>query len=74
MIAKIDLHGVKHENVGSMLDTFIWEQMKKKAPAIHVITGNSSEMKRIVVEIANEYGFEVADTFGTSSQMTLLLT
>jgi len=73
MIAKIDLHGVKHENVGSTLDSFIWEQMKKKAAAIHVITGNSPEMKRIVTEIAKEYGFDVADSFGNEAQMTLHL-
>jgi DNA-nicking Smr family endonuclease len=73
MIAKIDLHGVKHENVASMLDSFIWEEMKKKSAAIHIITGNSSEMKRIVTEIANEYGFEIADSFGNEAQMTLHL-
>ena len=73
MIAKIDLHGVKHENVGSTLDSFIWEQMKKKAAAVHVITGNSPEMKRIVTEIAKEYGFDVADSFGNEAQMTLHL-
>lgn len=73
MIPQIDLHGVKHENVGSTLDSFIWEQMKKKAAAIHVITGNSPEMKRIVTEIAKEYGFEIADSFGNEAQMTLHL-
>lgn len=73
MIPKIDLHGIKHENVGSTLDTFIWEHMQKKSGAIHIITGNSPEMKRIVTEIANEYGLEIGDSFGNEAQMTLHL-
>lgn len=73
MIPQIDLHGVKHENVGSTLDSFIWEHMQKKSSAIHIITGNSPEMKRIVTEIAKEYGFEIADSFGNEAQMTLHL-
>jgi len=53
----IDLHGVKHEDVGSLLDTFLWEHMQRKSPCIRIITGNSPEMKRIVNELLDEYGF-----------------
>lgn len=73
MIPKIDLHGIKHEKVGSTLDAFIWEHMQRKTSAICIITGNSSVMKRIVAEIAEEYGFEIADSFGNDAQMILHL-
>jgi len=69
----IDLHGVKHENVGSMLDTFIWENMKRNATAIKVITGNSAEMKKIVLDIANEYGFSVDDSWTNSGTVIITI-
>lgn len=68
---EIDLHGVKHEDVGRLLDMFIWDQMKKKSSGIRIITGNSSEMKRIVSEIVREYGFEAVDTLGNSAAVNV---
>lgn len=70
----IDLHGVKHEDVGTKLDYFIWESMKQKLSAIKVITGNSNEMKKIVFEIANEYGFSIDDSFSNSGSLIITLT
>jgi DNA-nicking Smr family endonuclease len=70
---EIDLHGVKHENVGRVLDTFIWEQMQKKNTTIRVITGNSPDMKKIVNEIAYEYGFQVSDEWGSTSSLIINL-
>ncbi len=55
----LDLHGIKHENVGSLLDSFIWENMKKGVSSVSIITGNSSTMKKIVSDIVDEYGFVV---------------
>lgn len=60
---ELDLHGVKHENVNTLLDTFIWENMKQNAMGVKVITGNSPEMKRIVNEVVREYGFAADDSF-----------
>jgi len=68
---EIDLHGVKHEEVGRMLDTFIWEHMKKKSSSIRVVTGNSPEMKRIVHEIVNEYGFVATEGLGNSASLVV---
>jgi DNA-nicking Smr family endonuclease len=64
---EIDLHGVKHEDVGRILDTFIWEQMKRKASGIKIITGNSPEMKKIVSDIVSEYGLIAVDSIGNSA-------
>jgi DNA-nicking Smr family endonuclease len=64
---QIDLHGVKHEDVGRTLDAFIWEQMQKKTSCIRIITGNSPEMKKIVNNIITEYGFVAGDSYGNSA-------
>ena len=69
----LDLHGIKHEDVGSLLDSFIWENMKRKVTGVSVITGNSPEMKRIVSDIAKEYGFEVVDSIGNSASVNINL-
>jgi DNA-nicking Smr family endonuclease len=66
---EIDLHGVKHEDVGRTLDTFIWEQMKRKSGGIKIITGNSPEMKKIVSDIVAEYGFVAVESYGNSASM-----
>jgi len=73
METKIDLHGVKHELVKQTLDSFIWEHMKRKSESIQVITGNSSEMKKLVTELANEYGFVYVEGLINSAQMTINL-
>ena len=69
----IDLHGLKHEKVGSMLDIFIWENMKHNASAVKIITGNSSEMKKIVYDIAHEYGFSIDDSWTNSGTLIIYL-
>jgi DNA-nicking Smr family endonuclease len=66
---EIDLHGVKHEDVGRILDTFIWEQMKRKSGGIKIITGNSPEMKKIVSQIVAEYGFIAVESYCNSASM-----
>lgn len=67
----IDLHGVKHENVGSILDAFIWENMKLNKSGVKIITGNSEYMKNIVYEIAEEYGFTVAEGYFNTGELII---
>ena len=53
---EIDLHGVKHKNVISVLEnTFFWENVK----ACKIITGNSDKMKKIVTDwlVDHDYNF-----------------
>jgi DNA-nicking Smr family endonuclease len=57
-VKTLDLHGVKHAEVRKKLDDFIYEHMKKKTPTIHVITGSSEQMKRIVRDLVLEYGMD----------------
>jgi DNA-nicking Smr family endonuclease len=58
---KLDLHGVKHQDVKRQLDVFFWEAMTKKISQIEVVTGHSKTMKDLVYETCNEYGFVVKD-------------
>jgi DNA-nicking Smr family endonuclease len=59
---RIDLHGVKHENVPRKLDSFLWEAMQKNKGQVEVVTGISNRMKEIVTETCKEYGFKVIET------------
>lgn len=70
---ELDLHGVKHQDVGSLLDSFIWENMKRKTSYIKIITGNSSKMKEIVYEIVEEYGFTISDDYGITNYIIINL-
>lgn len=58
---KLDLHGVKHEDVKRELDVFLWGSMQKNLVQVEVVTGHSVKMKEIVLETCNEYGFEVKE-------------
>lgn len=58
---KIDLHGVKHENVSRQLDVFFWEMLQKKVTQVEIITGISQRMKEIVKETCKDYNFEVIE-------------
>ena len=58
---KLDLHGVKHEEVEKMLEDFIF----LNEPPFRIITGNSIRMKEIVTEVLEKHGFTYSD-FGPS--------
>jgi DNA-nicking Smr family endonuclease len=60
---ELDLHGIKHENVSSALDSFFWDAMQKKETGLKIVTGNSPEMKKLVVSVIEEYGFIYEEGF-----------
>ena len=49
---KLDLHGIRHEDVQSILDSHIFEN----DPPFEIITGNSAEMRNVVIKTLKEYG------------------
>jgi DNA-nicking Smr family endonuclease len=53
---RIDLHGVKHEDVTRTVDEFIWTCMQSGVSQGTIITGNSHLMKQIVVSCLAEHG------------------
>lgn len=55
---RLDLHGIKHQDVVPTLDSFIWDCMLVHTPHIEIITGKSTVMKNIVKECLLEYGYE----------------
>ncbi len=59
----IDLHGVKHGDVGKILDTIFWNLMQSNQSSVKIITGNSETMKQLVRTTCDEYGFIVVDEF-----------
>jgi DNA-nicking Smr family endonuclease len=61
MSNKIDLHGIKHENVQRELDQFYWIMMQKGHYEVEVVTGISNTMKNIVREISEDYNFKVLE-------------
>lgn len=61
---KIDLHGIKHEDVMEAMDDFLWEMMQKyrwTTLEAEVITGISDKMKSIVKDVCKDYNFKVLD-------------
>lgn len=60
---KLDLHGIKHENVSNEVDRFIWEAMQRKLPQVEIVTGNSEQMKSIVRDCVIDYGFVCSEGF-----------
>lgn len=55
---KIDLHGIKHEDVERKLDVFFWESMQRNIQQVEVVTGMSDRMKNIVTDTCKLYGFK----------------
>ena len=51
---ELDLHGVKHYAVDRLVENFIF----LKEPPMKIITGNSTAMQEIVLDVVNRHGFE----------------
>jgi DNA-nicking Smr family endonuclease len=60
---RIDLHGIKHEDVPRKLDVFFWEMICANKSQVEIITGISSKMKDIVIESCRDYGFSVNEMY-----------
>ena len=71
---KLDLHGIKHQNVQQELDQFFWKMMNnKKIEYVHVITGQSTKMKSIVYDVCNEYNFKTTEDYYNSGYVIVYL-
>lgn len=57
----LDLHGIKHSNVQSIVDEFIYENMKFGTKEVEIITGLSEQMKRLVRDLTEEYSMDCYD-------------
>lgn len=64
---KIDLHGVKHEDVRSRVIHFV-EDNWGTSGEVEIMTGHSQKMKAIVEEVLKEYklDYRIGDFFGSN--------
>ena len=70
---QLDLHGTKHSEVQKKLDDFLWENMQNGNETVDVITGISDEMKRIVSDIAKEYGMSCENDWNNLGKIIINL-
>jgi hypothetical protein len=50
---KLDLHGIKHEDVNRVVENFV---LLNETP-LNIITGNSTMMRELVVEVLEKHKF-----------------
>ena len=53
-MSKLDLHGIKHEDVDRIVENFI---LLNKAP-MKIITGNSEKMMELTLDVLNRHDFD----------------
>jgi len=58
---QVDLHGTRHDEVARKLENFLYEHIQKGTKEIKVITGNSTEMKKLVTDIVEQYKMTATD-------------
>jgi len=51
----LDLHGIKHKEVFGVVDKFIGKHLIDYTTEVHIITGHSKSMKKIVSEVLDDY-------------------
>lgn len=61
---KLDLHGTRHDEVYRTLENFLYEHIQKGTDVVEIITGNSPDMKAIVMEIAKDYKMGCREKWG----------
>lgn len=60
----LDLHGVRHHEVDRIVENFIY--LNQDAMPLKIICGNSTQMVRLVTEVTDRIGCEIASlNFGT---------
>ena len=63
MINKIDLQGIKHQEVQRKLDSFLGKHIMGNKDSIIIVTGNSVKMKEITKKVLSDYGLSGEPTF-----------
>lgn len=70
---KLDLHGVKHNEVSRKLDIFLGEHLTKGSNEVTIITGHSDQMKKIVDNVLVDYGLTSEYGFLNKAQLIVKL-
>lgn len=72
MIPQLDLHGVKHEDVGRQCDKFmssIWGNYD----CVDIITGNSTQMRKLVISALDYYDVEISMSMNKPAVLRIYL-
>ncbi len=72
MIPQLDLHGVKHEDVSRRCDKFL-TSIWGNHDCVDIITGNSEQMKQVVVEALESYDVEIRPALYNSAILRVYL-
>ena len=64
---ELDLHGIKHEDVNRLVENFV---LLNETP-LNIITGNSTMMRELVVEVLEKHKF-VYENLISQSVITVL--
>ena len=72
MIPRLDLHGVKHVDVRRKCDTFM-TQIWGSYDCVDIITGNSDQMRKMVVSALSDYDVEISMSLQSSSVLRIYL-
>lgn len=70
----LDLHGVKHKDVFTLVDEFIGKHLQIGTPYIEIITGNSNQMKYLVKQVLDDYELYAQEHVLNPGKMTINLT
>ncbi len=70
---QLDLHGIKHSEVQTLLDQFLWENMKNNQSEVAVITGISDQMKTIVIECVKDYMMSCEEEYNNPGKIIIKL-
>ena len=54
MTKRLNLHGVKHEDVDRLVENFVL----MNNPPMRIITGNSEKMTMLTLDVLNKHDFE----------------
>lgn len=72
MIPQLDLHGIKHTDVQRKCDIFM-TQIWGTYDCVDIITGNSDQMRKMVVSALNDYDVEISMSFQKPSVLRIYL-
>lgn len=67
----LDLHGIKHADVTKKMDDFLYQMINKKVNEAYVVTGHSTQMKKIVSEVLEEYNINATEDFLNKGMLVL---
>ena len=73
MINKIDLHGIKHQEVQRKLDFFLGKHMMGNRDYVTIVTGNSKRMRDVVNKVLEDYGLVGEPMFLNEGSITVKL-